>query len=115
MSMLYSTVAAVRGRDFCSEINHNANYSGFTPLHYGVVVDDEELIQYLLENGTCSCTGWCISITASFLLSSLYSGADPTIEDNAGYFPKDYCTNQTVKDLLAKYAVKVSKVSTRME
>ena len=36
-----------------------------------------------------------------------YSGADPTIEDNAGYYPNDYCTNQIVKDLLAKYAVKV--------
>ena len=64
----------------------------------------------IVENGKCSCTGWCISITASFLLFSLYSG-DPTIE---GYFLKDYCTDQTVKDLLAKYAVKVSKVSTRM-
>lgn len=36
-----------------------------------------------------------------------FPGADPTIEDNAGYLPADYCTNHAVKDILKEYTTKV--------
>ena len=79
-----STVAMVRDRDFSDQINHFASYSGFTALHYAVVVDDEALIQYLLEHG-----------------------ADPTVENNLGLAPSNYCTNERAKALLEEYTVKV--------
>ena len=77
-------VAIARDRDFSDHINHFASYSGFTALHYAVVVDDETLIWYLLEHG-----------------------ADPTVENNLGYAPSRYCTNERVKALLDEYTIKV--------
>ena len=74
----------VRDTEFSDSINHYASYSGFTPLHYAVVMDDERLIEYLLEHG-----------------------ADPTLENNRGYTPDKYCTNERVGRLLKEYAVKV--------
>ena len=53
------------------------SYSGFTALHYAVVMDDEALIRYLLEHR-----------------------ADPTIENNRGLTPDRYCDNDRVKALL---------------
>ena len=79
-----TTVAIARDRDFNDSLNHFVNYSGFTALHYAVVVDDETLIQYLLKHG-----------------------ADPTIENNRGLTPDRYCNNERVKALLEEYAVKV--------
>ena len=60
------------------------SYSGFTALHYAVVMDDEALIRYLLEHR-----------------------ADPTIENNRGLTPDRYCNNDRVKALLEEYTVKV--------
>jgi ATP-dependent Clp protease ATP-binding subunit ClpB len=82
--MCATTVAMVRDRDFNDSINHFVSYSGFTALHYAVVVDDEKLIRYLLEHG-----------------------ADPTIENNRGLTPSRYCNNDTVKVLLEEYTAKV--------
>ena len=47
-----SQVAELRDREFCSWINHYISYSGFTPLHYAIIADNESIIRYLLENGT---------------------------------------------------------------
>lgn len=81
----------VRDREFCDWINHYVNYSGFTGLHYAVVIDDETLIKYLLEHG-----------------------ADPTLENNRGYTPANYCVNERVKVMLEEYTVKVGYMCTCM-
>ena len=82
----------VRDREFSEHINHFASYSGFTALHYAVVVDDETLIRYLLEHG-----------------------ADPTLENNRGYRPINYCTNERARALLEEYTVKVCDIYTGFE
>ena len=74
----------VREQEFCHQINPYASYSGFTALHYAVIVDDEKLIKYLLDHG-----------------------ADPTIENNRGYQPINYCTNERVRAMLEEYSAKV--------
>ena len=74
----------MRDREFSSKVNHHVSYSGFTPLHYAVVLDNEELVQYLLENG-----------------------GDPTLENNRGLRPSSYCINQRILALLTEYADKV--------
>ena len=77
-------VAHVRDTEFCSFINHYVSYSGFTPLHYAILCDDVKLVRYLLDQG-----------------------ADPTLENNRGYIPSDYCTNEEIKALLEEGAIKV--------
>ena len=74
----------MRDEQFCSFINHYASYSGFTPLHYAVLGNDPKLIKYLLEHG-----------------------ADPTLENNRGYTPADYCTNEEIKLLLEEGTIEV--------
>ena len=44
-------VAELRERHFCSSLNHYATYTGCTPLHYAVILDNEDIIQLLLDNG----------------------------------------------------------------
>ena len=75
----------MRDHEFSSHINHFVNYSGFTPLHYAVVLDDWRMVQVLLNHG-----------------------ADPTVENGRGLAPIDYCTNEEMKALLREYATKVS-------
>ena len=78
----------MRDREFSSRINHYVSYSGFTPLHYAVVMEREEgaeMVQYLLEHG-----------------------ADPTVENNRGLCPMRYCISEETKSRLKKYAAKVS-------
>lgn len=78
----------MRDREFSSRINHYVSYSGFTPLHYAVVMEREEggeMVQYLLEHG-----------------------ADPTIENNRGLCPLRYSISEETKSRLKKYATKVS-------
>ena len=74
----------VRDLEFSSEINHYVSYSGFTPLHYAVVLGDEKMVCYLLEGG-----------------------ADPTLENNRGLGPGSYCTSERIRELLEEYTVKV--------
>ena len=61
------------------------SYSGFTPLHYAILLDNKEITKLLLDNG-----------------------ADPTLENNRGHIPIDYCTNDNIKLLLEEYTRKVS-------
>uniref|UniRef100_A0A1X7TKR5 Uncharacterized protein n=1 Tax=Amphimedon queenslandica TaxID=400682 RepID=A0A1X7TKR5_AMPQE len=76
-------IAQLREHHFCSFINPYATYTGFTPLHYAVITDNEDIIQLLLDNG-----------------------ANPSIEDSMGRTPINYCTNESVRKLLEKYSVK---------
>jgi len=78
-------VSQIRDFEFCFYIDHYVSYSGFTPLHYAVLLDDPKVVSYLLENG-----------------------ADPTIENNRGLLPSDYSTNEVIIALLEKFAVKVT-------
>lgn len=83
--VLPSQVAQLRDDEFCSWINHNVSYSGFTPLHYSIIRNDKDIIEYLLENG-----------------------ADPTVENNAGRTPIDYCNDKIIRKLLLEYTDKIS-------
>ena len=76
----------MRDKEFSSILNHYISYSGFTPLHYAILLDDIEVVQYLLDNG-----------------------ADPKTENNRGHTPIDYCNNEKIKSLLGEYEMKVSK------
>ena len=78
------TVAFIRDQEFCSAVNHSVSFSGFTPLHYAVLYDDEAIVRYLLQHG-----------------------ADPTIENNRGLRPSDYCTNEKILSLIEEYVGKV--------
>lgn len=78
-------VAQLRDAEFCSYINHYISYSGFTPLHYAILLDDIEVVRLLLDNG-----------------------ANPTLENSRGCIPLDYCTNDDIMLLLEQYTIKVS-------
>ena len=43
-----------------------------------------------------------INITSFFLI-----GANPSLEDSMGHTPANYCTNESVKQLLDQYSIKV--------
>ena len=77
-------VSHVRDMEFCSYIDHYQSYSGFTPLHYAVIADNIEVVRYLLEQG-----------------------ADPSIENNRGFLPEDYTTNEAIMELLKKSVIEV--------
>ncbi len=81
---VFLTVSHLRDMEFCSYIDHYQSYSGFTPLHYAVIADNLEMVKYLLENG-----------------------ADPSIENNRGFLPEDYTTNEDIANLLKKSAKEV--------
>ena len=40
-----------REEEFSSRLSKNADFSGFTPLHYAALTDDYECIKLLLDNG----------------------------------------------------------------
>ncbi|XP_064405178.1 mitochondrial disaggregase-like isoform X2 [Halichondria panicea] len=83
-------VALIRDREFCSLINHHVSCSGFTALHYAIVIDNREVVECLLE-----------------------SGADPTIENHRGLAPSDYCTNQEILTLLQQHTVMIEEMEAR--
>ena len=78
-------VALIRDHEFCSLVNHHASCSGFTALHYAIIIDNREVVKCLLE-----------------------SGADPTIESHRGLKPSDYCNNQEILTLLHEHIVMVT-------
>lgn len=45
------TVAHIRDRDFSNRFKHGHNFSGFTALHYAVLIGDNTIIKLLLEHG----------------------------------------------------------------
>uniref|UniRef100_A0A1X7TT28 Uncharacterized protein n=1 Tax=Amphimedon queenslandica TaxID=400682 RepID=A0A1X7TT28_AMPQE len=51
-------IAQLREHHFCSFINHYATYTGFTPLHYAVIIDNKDIIQLLLDNVHKCWLGW---------------------------------------------------------
>jgi ATP-dependent Clp protease ATP-binding subunit ClpB len=57
----------VRDNEFSPLISPYADVDGFTPLHYAVIIGSEKLVTLLLEHG-----------------------ADPSLTDSHGHWPKDY-------------------------
>ena len=43
-----------REEEFSGRLSKNANFSGFTPLHYAALADDYECIKLLLDKGDIS-------------------------------------------------------------
>ncbi|XP_065885497.1 mitochondrial disaggregase-like [Dysidea avara] len=70
-------VARVRNHEFTNRFQEDVNFSGFTALHYAVVLNDHNIIKILLENG-----------------------ADPSIRNHKGLKPSAYCTTTYVLKML---------------
>ena len=46
----------MRDDEFSSRLSKNANFAGFTPLHYAALSDDFECIKLLLDAGMLLCS-----------------------------------------------------------
>ena len=79
--MRASEVLMEREDSFSSSLSRNADFSGFTPLHYAALSDDFECIKLLLE-----------------------AGADPTVTDKGGHLAEEYMYRDANKKLVRSYA-----------
>ncbi|KAL9973514.1 hypothetical protein ACROYT_G019983 [Oculina patagonica] len=70
-------VIFMRDDDFSDRLHRNANFSGFTPLHYAALADNLECIHLLLN-----------------------AGADPTLKDSSGHQPIEYAGSMKIKEFL---------------
>uniref|UniRef100_A0A1Y1KJY4 Uncharacterized protein n=1 Tax=Photinus pyralis TaxID=7054 RepID=A0A1Y1KJY4_PHOPY len=78
-------VLMVRDEEFCMMLNNRETYLGCTALHYAVLVDNLEIVKFLIANG-----------------------ANPCIENDAGHKPLRYAranseVEQFLKDTTSKY------------
>lgn len=49
---LFPLIVIIKREDeFCDRLSKNADFSGFTPLHYAAISDDYECIKLLLDFG----------------------------------------------------------------
>ena len=48
---LFHLVLVAREDEFCDRLSKNADFSGFTSLHYAALSDDYECLKLLLEAG----------------------------------------------------------------
>ena len=46
----------MRDDDFSDRLHRNANFSGFTALHYAALADNLECIRLLVNTGECGST-----------------------------------------------------------
>lgn len=70
-------VMFMRDDDFSDRLHRNANFSGFTPLHYAVLGDSLACIRLLVN-----------------------AGADPTLKDSSGHQAIEYAGSTNIKDFL---------------
>lgn len=70
-----------RQGEFSDKLNNNANFKGFTALHYAVLADSMECVKILLE-----------------------AGANPTVVNEAGHRPEEYARHNDIQDLLNEYS-----------
>lgn len=61
-------VIVSREDEFCDRLSKNADFSGFTPLHYAALSDDYECIKLLLEAGNAKIL---CQISSFFQISSV--------------------------------------------
>ena len=69
----------MRDAEFCSELNHMASFSGFTPLHYAVVTGNRKMVETLFSYG-----------------------ADPLIANSRGLLPQAYASSEMAELLKQK-------------
>ncbi|CAB3989764.1 caseinolytic peptidase B homolog [Paramuricea clavata] len=70
-------VIMIREDEFSHRLNKNANFCGFTPLHYASLIDSYEGVKLLLDGG-----------------------ADATMKDDSGHTADEYTENETIKKLI---------------
>ncbi|XP_028401766.1 caseinolytic peptidase B protein homolog isoform X1 [Dendronephthya gigantea] len=70
-------VIMIREDEFSHRLNKNANFCGFTPLHYASLIDSYEGVKLLLQEG-----------------------ADPTLKDDSGHTAEEYTENESIKKLI---------------
>ncbi|KII61551.1 Ankyrin repeat domain-containing protein 22 [Thelohanellus kitauei] len=81
-----NSAAEIRSRDFGSSFNYYTDYTGFTPLHYAVFLENKNLIRILLD-----------------------AGADITIRNSHGETPFDLALTEDIKGFLQPDYDKVSQ------
>lgn len=80
-------VVMAREECFWNRLSKNADFSGFTPLHYAALSGNFDSVKILLENG-----------------------ADPTIKDNSGHFAHQYVDDATTKKYMESVYQSFEKV-----
>eukprot|EP00795_Rhopilema_esculentum_P000978 gene978-10749_t len=85
-------VIIAREDEFSNRLSKNADFSGFTPLHYAALADDYESIKLLLD-----------------------AGADPTLTDVTGHTASEYCARDQNKKLIESFSTLFIEKKKRME
>lgn len=80
-------VVAKRDEAFWNRLSKNADFLGFTALHYAALCEDFDCIKLLLENG-----------------------ADPTMKDNSGYCAHDYVNDRSTKKYIQSVSESFEKI-----
>ncbi|XP_011641016.1 caseinolytic peptidase B protein homolog [Pogonomyrmex barbatus] len=80
-------VLTKREEEFSDQLNNRATFQGFTALHYAVLANSKTCIKLLLDKG-----------------------ANPTIENEAGYRAVEYAKEGEIKEMLIKYAIKYDEI-----
>ena len=52
---LFFAVIMIRKDEFSHRLNKNANFCGFTPLHYASLIDSYDGVKLLLQGGNMNC------------------------------------------------------------
>jgi len=81
-----------REEEFSGRLSKNANFSGFTPLHYAALADDYECIKLLLDKG-----------------------ADPLAKDASGHIASEYCARDQNKQLIDACSEKLLEHKKKVE
>lgn len=76
-----------REEEFSDRLNNRATFKGFTALHYAVLADSKACVKALLDGG-----------------------ANPTIENEAGYRAVEYTKEGEIREMLVKHAIKYDEM-----
>lgn len=82
--VLVFVVQLEREDEFSDRLSLRTNFKGCTALHYAVLANCVESVRALLE-----------------------ADADPTIENDSGHPPMNYCRDEQIRSMLGKYTAEV--------
>merc|ERR1719219_2127368 len=85
-------VQVAREDEFSRRLSNRANFRGCTALHYAALADDPAVVNALLE-----------------------AGADPLKVNENGHSPREYARDNSVKQVLKKYAMKSEENKLKQE
>ena len=85
-------VVMARDNCFWNKLSKNADFSGFTPLHYAALSDDIACVKLLLEKG-----------------------ADPTTKDNSGHYAHEYVSEESTRKYIQSVSESFEKIKKKRE